>query len=184
MLAKSKQIKEKAMTKLAEIDDLFTETKKRFGKIDILFVNAGVGIFRPFETVTEADFDTQMNVNLKGAYFTIQKALPLLNDSAAIVLNSSINAHIGMPNSSMNKRLQASSSQRIVRVTPPAKLGEDFVGQGKGGCLMGFGRKPGGMTCFIGFARSRPTSTSAAERIGSSTVSETAGVVNAGLSSS
>jgi NAD(P)-dependent dehydrogenase (short-subunit alcohol dehydrogenase family) len=101
MSAKSKQIKEKAMTKLAEIDHLFAETKKRFGKIDIFFVNAGVGIFRPFETVTEADFDTQMNVNLKGSYFTIQKALPLLNDSAAIVLNSSINAHIGMPNSSI-----------------------------------------------------------------------------------
>src|SRR4030095_2524735 len=63
-------------------------------------------------------------------------------------------------------------------------LGEDFVGQGRGGCLMGFGREPGGITCFIGFASSRPTSTSAAERTGSSTASETDGVVISGWSSS
>lgn len=89
------------VSKLADIERLFAETQKRFGKIDVLFVNAGVGIFRPFETVTESEFDEQMNINLKGAYFTIQKALPLLNDNAAIVLTSSIAAHSGMPTTSI-----------------------------------------------------------------------------------
>lgn len=87
--------------KLTDIDKIYDAVRERFGKIDVLFVNAGIGIFKPIETITEEDFDLQMNVNLKGAFFTIQKALPLFNDNASIVLNTSINAHIGMPNSSI-----------------------------------------------------------------------------------
>jgi NAD(P)-dependent dehydrogenase (short-subunit alcohol dehydrogenase family) len=89
------------VTELNEIEKLYDAVKKRFGRIDVLFVNAGIGIFKPLAAVTEEDFDLQMNVNLKGAYFTIQKALPLLSDNASIILNTSINAHIGMPNSSI-----------------------------------------------------------------------------------
>ena len=112
------------VAKLADIDRLFAETKKRFGKIDILFVNAGIGIFKPFETVTESDFDLQMGVNLKGAYFTIQKALPLLNDNAAIVLNSSINAHLGMPNSS----IYAASKAALISLA--RTLSAELIGRG------------------------------------------------------
>src|SRR5205085_315754 len=86
---------------LAEIDELFAAVKERFGKIDVLFVNAGIGKFAPLEAVTEELFDQIMDINFKGAYFTIQKALPLLNDNASIILNTSINAHIGMPNTSV-----------------------------------------------------------------------------------
>jgi NAD(P)-dependent dehydrogenase (short-subunit alcohol dehydrogenase family) len=86
---------------LADIDRLFAVVKEKFGKIDVLFVNAGVGKFGPLESVTEDLFDSIMDTNFKGAYFTIQKALPLLNDNASIVLNASINAYIGMPNSSV-----------------------------------------------------------------------------------
>jgi NAD(P)-dependent dehydrogenase (short-subunit alcohol dehydrogenase family) len=86
---------------LDDIDALFTAVKKEFGKIDVLFVNAGVGKFSPLENVTEEFFDQIMDINFKGAYFTIQKALPLLNNNASIILNTSINAHIGMPNSSV-----------------------------------------------------------------------------------
>jgi NAD(P)-dependent dehydrogenase (short-subunit alcohol dehydrogenase family) len=86
---------------LADIDRLFAVIKEKFGKIDVLFVNAGVGKFVPIESVTEDLFDSIMDINFKGAYFTIQKALPLLNDNASIVLNASINAYIGMPNSSV-----------------------------------------------------------------------------------
>src|SRR6266446_8750164 len=86
---------------LMEIDKLFAVVKEKFGKIDVLFVNAGIGKFAPVEAVTEDLFDSIMDVNFKGAYFTIQKALPLLNDNASIVLNASINAYIGMPNSSV-----------------------------------------------------------------------------------
>jgi len=86
---------------LTDIDGLFAVVKEKFGKIDVLFVNAGVGKFVPLESVTEDLFDSIMDINFKGAYFTIQKALPLLNDNASIVLNASINAYIGMPNSSV-----------------------------------------------------------------------------------
>jgi len=86
---------------LTDIDRLFAVVKEKFGKIDVLFVNAGVGKFVPLESVTEDLFDSIMDINFKGAYFTIQKALPLLSDNASIVLNASINAYIGMPNSSV-----------------------------------------------------------------------------------
>jgi NAD(P)-dependent dehydrogenase (short-subunit alcohol dehydrogenase family) len=64
-------------------------------------VNAGLGKFIPFEEVTEEFYDWTMDANLKGAFFTIQKAVPLLSRGAAVVLNASINAHMGMPNSSV-----------------------------------------------------------------------------------
>ena len=87
--------------RLAEIDKLFAEVKAKFGRVDVLFVNAGIGKFAPFADVTEKLYDDTLDINLKGAFFTIQKALPLLADGASIVLNTSINAHMGMPNSSV-----------------------------------------------------------------------------------
>ncbi len=110
--------------KLSEIDKLYDAVRERFGKIDVLFVNAGIGIFKPLETVTEEDFDLQMNVNLKGAYFTIQKSLPLLNDNASIVLNTSINAHIGMPNSS----IYAASKAAVISFA--RTISAELVGRG------------------------------------------------------
>jgi NAD(P)-dependent dehydrogenase (short-subunit alcohol dehydrogenase family) len=85
------------VAKLAEIDALFAEVKAKFGRIDVLFVNAGIGGFAPLEAMTEELYDSIIDVNLKGAYFTIQKALPLLADGASIVLNTSIAAHVGTP---------------------------------------------------------------------------------------
>ncbi len=89
------------VAKLADIDKLFAAVKAKFGRIDVLFVNAGIGKFAPLEAVTEELYDAVIDINLKGAYFTIQKALPLLADGASVVLNASINAHIGMANSSV-----------------------------------------------------------------------------------
>ena len=88
-------------SRLADIDKLFAVVREKLGKIDVLFINAGVGKFVPLESVTEEFFDSIMDINFKGAYFTIQKALPLLSDNASIVLNASINAYIGMPNTSV-----------------------------------------------------------------------------------
>ncbi|HVK53903.1 MAG TPA: SDR family oxidoreductase [Burkholderiales bacterium] len=70
-------------------------------KLDAVFINAGVAKFAPLEAVDEAFWDNTFNVNVKGAYFAIQALRPLLNPGASIVLNGSINAHIGMPNSSV-----------------------------------------------------------------------------------
>lgn len=70
-------------------------------KLDAVFINAGIAKLAPIEGVDEALWDQIFDVNVKGAYFTIQALLPLLNPGASIVLNGSINAHIGMPNSSV-----------------------------------------------------------------------------------
>jgi len=69
--------------------------------LDAVFINAGVAKFAPFEAVGEEMWDTTFNTNVKGPYFLIKTLAPLLNPGAAIVLNGSINAHIGMPNSSV-----------------------------------------------------------------------------------
>jgi NAD(P)-dependent dehydrogenase (short-subunit alcohol dehydrogenase family) len=72
-----------------------------FGHLDILFVNAGVADFRPVEQVDEDAFDRSVAINVKGPFFLIQALLPILANPASIVLNTSINAHIGMPNTSV-----------------------------------------------------------------------------------
>jgi NAD(P)-dependent dehydrogenase (short-subunit alcohol dehydrogenase family) len=70
-------------------------------KLDAVFINAGVARFATFAEVQERFWDEMFDVNVKGAYFQIQALLPLLNPGASIVLNGSINAHIGMPASSV-----------------------------------------------------------------------------------
>jgi NAD(P)-dependent dehydrogenase (short-subunit alcohol dehydrogenase family) len=75
--------------------------REAFGGLDVLFVNAGVAEFRPLEAWDEAGFDRSLAVNLKGPFFLVQALLPLLANPASIVLNTSINAHIGMPASSV-----------------------------------------------------------------------------------
>ncbi len=109
---------------LTEIDKLFAAVKEKFGKIDVLFVNAGIGKFAPIEAVTEESFDSIMDINFKGAYFTIQKALPLLNDNASIVLNASISAYIGMPNSSVY------AASKAALITLARTLSAELVGRG------------------------------------------------------
>ena len=70
-------------------------------RLDAVFANAGITRFAPFPDVTEAFWDESFNTNVRGAYFLLQALLPLINDGASIVLNGSVNAHIGMPGSSV-----------------------------------------------------------------------------------
>ncbi|WP_244813573.1 SDR family oxidoreductase [Caballeronia sp. Lep1P3] len=70
-------------------------------RLDAMFVNAGVGTFAPFSEIDERAWDETFAINVKGPYFQIQALVPLFNDGASIVLNGSINAHIGMPASSV-----------------------------------------------------------------------------------
>ena len=72
-----------------------------FGGIDAVFVNAGVADLRPIEAWDAAGFDRSFDINLRGPFFLIQALLPWLAKPASIVLNTSINAHIGMPTSSV-----------------------------------------------------------------------------------
>src|SRR3989475_3324682 len=78
------------VAKLTDIDKLYAEVSQKLGKIDVLFVNAGVAKFAPLAETSESTYDEQFDINIKGAYFTIQKALPLLNDGASIILNTSV----------------------------------------------------------------------------------------------
>jgi NAD(P)-dependent dehydrogenase (short-subunit alcohol dehydrogenase family) len=78
------------VAKLADIDKLFAEVSQKLGKIDVLFVNAGVAKFAPLADTSESTYDEMFDINIKGAYFTIQKALPFLNDGASIILNTSV----------------------------------------------------------------------------------------------
>ena len=80
---------------LTEIDHLYAETAKAFGKIDVLVVNAGIFKGAPLADVTEELFDETININFKGAFFTVQKALPYLNDGASIILTASTVAETG-----------------------------------------------------------------------------------------
>ncbi len=89
------------VSKISEIDKFFAAVTQRFGKIDILFANAGIGKFVPLEATTEQDYDEMFDINAKGAYFTIQKALPHLNDGASIILNTSVVSHEGVANGSV-----------------------------------------------------------------------------------
>ena len=89
------------VTNLDDLDHLFETVKAHFGGIDILFVNAGIAKLGPIDTMTPAIVDDVMNTNFKGVFFAIQKALPILNPNASIILNGSVNAHVGFPNTSV-----------------------------------------------------------------------------------
>ena len=78
------------VAKIGDVDKLYAEVSQKLGKIDVLFVNAGVAKFAPLAETSENVFDEQFDINVKGAYFTVQKALPLLNDGASIILNTSV----------------------------------------------------------------------------------------------
>jgi NAD(P)-dependent dehydrogenase (short-subunit alcohol dehydrogenase family) len=77
------------VSKLADLDALFEVVEKQVGKIDMLFANAGVAKFALIADTTEARHDEVFDINMKGVFFTIQKAIPHLNDGACIVLNTS-----------------------------------------------------------------------------------------------
>ncbi len=81
---------------LEHIDNLVAEVKNTYGKVDILFVNAGVFYPTPVGSIDETTFDTIMSINFKGAVFTIEKFLPILSDGASIINLSSVNAYTGM----------------------------------------------------------------------------------------
>ncbi|OJJ16834.1 short-chain dehydrogenase [marine bacterium AO1-C] len=86
---------------LSAIDSLVEQVKNEFGNVDVLFVNAGVFYPTPLGQISEELYDTQMNINLKGAIFTVEKFLPILNEGASIINLSSINAYTGMPNTAV-----------------------------------------------------------------------------------
>jgi NAD(P)-dependent dehydrogenase (short-subunit alcohol dehydrogenase family) len=86
---------------LAQIENLISQTVAKHGQIDYLFINAGVATFYPVEGLTEEHFDTTMNINFKGAAFTLNKAIPSLAPNASVVFLSTSMVNLTMDNSAI-----------------------------------------------------------------------------------
>jgi NAD(P)-dependent dehydrogenase (short-subunit alcohol dehydrogenase family) len=85
------------VSNLADLDKLYSTIKQQKGRLDIVFANAGGGVFAPLGAITEEQFDKTFNSNVKGLLFTVQKALPLMAEGGSIILNASIVSMKGMP---------------------------------------------------------------------------------------
>ena len=85
------------VTLASDLDALFAKIAALGHKLDVVFANAGVGKFSPLGSITEDIFDTTFAINVKGVLFTVQKALPLINDGGSIILTSSITSVKGDP---------------------------------------------------------------------------------------
>src|SRR5438445_2778768 len=75
------------VSNLADLDTMFATIKREFGHLDGIFVNAGNSVFLPFEDMTEQSFDKVISDDFKGAYFTIQKDLPLIRRGSSVIIN-------------------------------------------------------------------------------------------------
>lgn len=109
---------------LAGIDALLAQVKERFGRLDVLFLNAAVANPAPIDLVSEAQFDEVVAANFKGPFFTIQKALPLLGGSASVILNTSIVNRTGSPNFSVYGASKAALASLV------QSLGLALIGRG------------------------------------------------------
>ena len=127
---------------LEDLDRLFAQVQEQFGRVDVLFANAGIAPFVPFEAVTEEHFDILFNINVRGLFFTVQKVLPLLSEGASVILNASVVAQSGLPNTSiysatkaavrsLGRTLAAELSPRGIRVNvvSPGLIETPLVGK-------------------------------------------------------
>ena len=89
------------VTDAAQRARLIRAVRECFGRLDVLFVNAGVAQFAPIDLSSEAHFDYVFNINVKGAYFTVQQALHVLTPGASVILNGSVSGLVGLPNASV-----------------------------------------------------------------------------------
>jgi NAD(P)-dependent dehydrogenase (short-subunit alcohol dehydrogenase family) len=92
---------------LADLDRLVDEIRKQNRKIDVIFANAGVAQLSPFDAVDEKFYDLHFDANVKGMFFTVQRALPLMNDGGAIILTGSIADVKGFPSISVYSATKA-----------------------------------------------------------------------------
>ena len=100
---------------LADTEAMMVEVDRGFGGIDVLFLNAGIAKFMPFAQVSEAMFDEIFNVNVKGVLFTAQKADPLLQNGASVIVTTSTAGHVGLAGSIVYSASKA-AARSMVRV--------------------------------------------------------------------
>ncbi|MCL4154695.1 UNVERIFIED_CONTAM: hypothetical protein GTU68_010240 [Idotea baltica] len=112
------------VSKVSELDTFFKTIGEKYGKIDVLFLNAGVAYLMPLEAIDEATYDKQFDTNVKGVFFGVQKALPYLTEGSSILLTTSVVNQKGIPNS--NAYAASKSAVRSLAQTLSAEL----VGRG------------------------------------------------------
>jgi NAD(P)-dependent dehydrogenase (short-subunit alcohol dehydrogenase family) len=93
--------------KIEEIDALVKIVKDKYGRIDVLFANAGISRFAPTENTSEAFFDDHFDTNVRGLFFTVSKSLPLLSPGASIILNASVMGSKGISTGSVYSATKA-----------------------------------------------------------------------------
>lgn len=119
---------------LEDTEQLRNEVEKQYGKVDVLFINAGItGSMGLIENASAENFDSVMNINFRGAYFTLSKFIPLLNDGASVVILSSIVASTYKPNSSIYQASKAalnSIAKTAAAELAPRKIRVNIVSPG------------------------------------------------------
>jgi len=113
------------VSRIADVEKLFAEVAQKLGRIDVLFINAGMARFGSIEGVTEQQYDEQFDVNVKGSFFTIQKSMPYLNEGASIILNTSVASHKGRPSSSVYAATKA-AMRSLTRSAAAALVGQNI----------------------------------------------------------
>ena len=120
-------------SKLADTARLVGEVGEKYGRVDVLFINAGVFFPTPVGAIDEAVFDATMGINFKGAVFTLEKFLPLLSEGASVINLSSINAYTGMANTAVyaaSKAAMNSYTRTAATELAPRKIRVNAVNPG------------------------------------------------------
>ena len=130
------------VSNLTDLDTMFATIKREFGHLDGVFVNAGYSEFLLFEEVTEQSFDKVIAVNFKGAYFTIQKALPLLRQGSSVIITSSVGARKGWPTTSIVSTCKAAIARILSAELVDRGIRVNTLSPGPTDTAM-FGRFPG-----------------------------------------
>ena len=112
------------VSKPAAVESIIKQISEKFGRIDVLFANAGMGLASPLEAVTEDQIDRQFDVNFKGVFFAIQKAAPLLAKGGSIIVTTSFLNEVGVPGLSILSATKA-AVRSLVR-----SLGAEFAPRG------------------------------------------------------
>jgi NAD(P)-dependent dehydrogenase (short-subunit alcohol dehydrogenase family) len=121
------------VSRTADLDRLFAHIKSKHGGLDVLFANAGIGKFVPTSETDEALFDSQFNTNVRGLYFTVQKALSLFRPGSSVILNASVAGIKGFAGSSVYSATKAavrSFARTWTAEIPPAQVRFNVISPG------------------------------------------------------